>query len=136
MENKEQIKWIRRVVVLSLVLLFFTLPHTLEDFATGAPEEAGVSPYILTTVISIIFFLQGIGLYWMGQKNKKGLYVHVFLGLFWPVASGIAQLPIIFASENYRAGMISKVYVFGMIIVGVLMLFATLKALSISKSKS
>ena len=35
-------KWMQRVVILSLLLLFFTLPHTLEDFATGEPAQAGV----------------------------------------------------------------------------------------------
>ncbi len=129
MENQEQLKWMNRVVVLSLALLFFNLPHTLEDFATGAPEEAGIPATVLATVISIIFFLQALGLFWLGQQKKKGLYVHVFLGLFWPIASGIAQLPVIFNSFNYRAGMISKAYVFGMIIVGLFMQLSAIKAI-------
>ena len=43
-------KWSQRVVVLSLLLLFFTIPHTLEDFATGEPAEAGVPAPLLSLV--------------------------------------------------------------------------------------
>ena len=122
------------VVILSLLLFFFTIPHTLEDFATGAPEEAGIPASVLSLVISIIFLLQSLGLYWLGQKHKKGLYIHIGLGLFWPIASGFAQLPAIFSAEPYRTGMISKVYVFGMILVGILMLLASIRALRLSKT--
>lgn len=135
MKNKEQLKWSQRVVLFSLILLFFTIPHTLEDFAMGAPEEAGIPASVLSTVISLIFFLQATGIYWLGQKNKKGLYIHVILGLFWPIASGMAQLPVIFNTESYRAGMISKLYVFGMIIIGLTMLFVSIKALRYTKPK-
>jgi len=127
-------KWRSRVVILSLALLFFTIPHTLEDFATGAPEEAGIPASVLSMVISIIFFVQMLGVFWLGQKKKKGFFIHIGLGLFWPIASGLAQLPAIFGADAYRAGMISKVYVFGMIIIGLLMLFTSLKAVSIKKN--
>ncbi len=30
------------VVILSLLLFFFTVPHTLEDFALGEPARNGV----------------------------------------------------------------------------------------------
>lgn len=133
MENSIQAQWTQRVVFLSLFLLFFNIPHTLEDFATGAPAEAGIPASVLSTVISLIFFLQMLGLYWLGQSKKKGLYIHLFLGLFWPIASGIAQLPAIFNEESYRSGLISKIYVFGMIVVGLLLLFAVIKALRLAK---
>jgi hypothetical protein len=118
-----------RVLVLSLILLIFTILHTLEDFATGAPKEAGISASVLSLVISIIFLIQFLGMYWLGQNDKKGLYVHIVLGLFWPIASGVAQLPEILSDEPFRTGMISKIYVFGMIIVDLLLLVASLKAL-------
>jgi len=129
MDQSESAKWTQRVVVLSLALLFFTIPHTLEDFATGAPEEAGIPASLLSLVIALIFFVQALGLYWLGQKNRKGLFIHVGLGLFWPIASGFAQLPVIFNGYPYRAGILSMVFVFGMIILGLLMLLAAIKAL-------
>ena len=34
--------WNTRILVLSLLLFFFALPHTLEDFSTGEPAKQGV----------------------------------------------------------------------------------------------
>lgn len=122
-------KWIQRIVILSLLLFFFTIPHTLEDFATGAPEEAGVPAAVLSLVISTIVVVQALGLFWLGQKKRRGLFVHIGIGLFWPVASGFAQLPTILSEPAYRAGAISVLYVIGMIIVGVLLCLASILAL-------
>ena len=122
-------KWSRRVVILSLLLLFFTIPHTLEDFATGEPAEAGVPAPLLSLVVSIIFFLQALGLYWLGQGRRRGLFVHLGIGLFWPLASGIAQLPTILNETPYRSGAISVIYVVGIIVVGVLLFISSIIAL-------
>lgn len=128
-------KWSKRVVMLSLLLIFFTIPHTLEDFATGAPEDAGIPTSVLAFVISVIFGLQGAGLYFLGKGNRLGYYVHIGLGLFWPIASGFAQLPTILSDVPYRSGTISMLYVFGMIVVGLFLLFASFMALSKSKKE-
>ena len=114
---------------MSLLLLFFTIPHTLEDFATGEPAEAGVPAPLLSLVVSIVFFLQALGLFWLGQGRRWGLYVHVGIGLFWPIASGFAQLPTILNETPYRAGAISVFYVGGMIIVGILLSLSSIIAL-------
>lgn len=134
MDQTNLSRWSQGVVILSFALLFFTIPHTLEDFATGAPEEAGIPASILSLVISIIFFIQALGIYWLGQNKRKGLMVHVGLGLFWPIASGMAQLPAILSGEPYRDGWISIAYVLGMILIGILMLLAAVRALTLKES--
>jgi hypothetical protein len=127
--NSISSKWGQRIVFLSLLLLFFTIPHTLEDFATGEPAKAGVPAPVLSLVVSTVFFLQALGLYWLGQKQRRGLFIHLGIGLFWPVASGFAQLPTILSEATYRSGAISIFYVAGMIIVGVLLFISTLLSL-------
>ena len=127
-------KWRQRVLFLSLLLLFFTIPHTLEDFATGEPAQAGVPAPLLALVVSTIFFLQALGLYWLGQERRKALFVHLGIGLFWPIASGVAQLPTILTETPYRSGAISIFYVFGMIIVGILLFISSIMALKTGSS--
>jgi len=117
------------IVFLSILLLFFTIPHTLEDFATGEPGRAGIPAALLSLVVSIIFGLQALGLYWLGQKRRRALWVHLGVGVFWPLASGAAQLPTILSGVPYRAGFISVLYVLGIIIIGLLLLFTSLRAL-------
>lgn len=113
---------IRWILLLSISLLFFTIPHTLEDFATGEPANAGIPAPLLALVVSIIFALQALGLYWLGQNQRKGLWVHLVVGLFWPLASGFAQVPTIISESSYRSGFISILYVVGIIVIGLLLL--------------
>jgi hypothetical protein len=117
------------VVLLSVALVFFTLPHALEDFALGEPQSRGIPAPVIATVLSLLFAAQAMGLYWIGQRRARGLRVHVILGLLWPLASGFAQLPLIFGDAPYRSGPISVAYVFGIILGGALLFASSLAAL-------
>lgn len=121
--------WGTGVVILSLLMFFFALPHTLEDFATGEPAKAGVPAHLLAYVIAGLFALQGAGLFWIGRRMHRGYVIHLFLGLFWPIAAGVAQLPKILSQPTYRAGFISVFYVGGMIVIGLLLFIASILAL-------
>jgi hypothetical protein len=126
----------RRIVFFSCLLFFFTVPHTLEDFATGMPTKAGIPAPALALVISIFFSVQALGLYWLGQKRLRGVIVHLFVGLFWPVASGVAQLPTIISGAPYRSGFLSILYVFGMIIIGLLLFVMSIGSLRMNARMS
>ena len=127
--------WSNAVVPLSVLLFFFALPHTLEDFLTGEPAKAGVSVVLLSYVIAGMFALQGLGLFWLGRQLRRGYFVHIFLGLFWPVAAGAAQLPTILSGAPYRSGFISILFVGGMILIGILLLITSILALRENRSK-
>ena len=121
--------WGTLVVVLSLLLFFFVLPHTLEDFATGEPAKAGAPVFVLAFVIAGMFALQALGLFWIGRQMRRGYIIHAFLGLFWPIAAGSAQLPTILSGVPYRAGFISVFYVGGMIVIGISLLLSSILVL-------
>lgn len=112
----------RAVVIASIVLLFFAVPHTLEDFATGEPAKAGIPAPALSLVVSAILGLQAVGLLLIGRGRRLGYGLHVAIGLFWPIASGVAQLPAILSGAVYRSGFISVFYVVGIMIVGLTLL--------------
>jgi len=124
------------VVTLSLLLFFFAIPHTLEDFAVGEPAKNGVSVPVLAFVVSGLFALQGLALFWAGQQDRRGYFIHAGLGILWPLAAGMAQLPVILASSNYRSGFISVMYVVGMIAIGILLFLASLQALKTSGARA
>ncbi len=123
------------VVIMSLLLIFFTLPHTLEDFATGEPAKAGVPIFVLTYVIASIFALQGLGIFWLGRRLRRGYIIHIFLGLFWPIAAGATQLPTILSGNPYRSGFISVFLVTGMIVIGILLFITSVLTLRTKHSK-
>lgn len=124
--------WKGSVVILSLLLFFFAVPHTLEDFALGEPAKNGVPTVVLSFVVASMFALQGLALFWEGQKDRRSYYLHAGLGVFWALASGFAQLPVILTSSDYRSGIISLAYVVGLIVIGVLLFATSLQALRIS----
>ena len=124
------------VVLLSVLLLFFTIPHTLEDFATGEPAKAGIPAPALSFVVAMIFAIQAIGLHWLGEKQRRGYLVHVGIGIFWPLASGAAQLPAILSGVPYRSGFISIFYVVGTIGIALLLLYFSLSASRLGKDLS
>jgi hypothetical protein len=121
--------WRTSVIVLSLLLIFVALPHTLEDFALGEPAKNGISAPVLAGVIAGLFALQGLALFYLGSGQRRGYYIHLGIGLFWPLAAGSAQLPVILTFQPYRAGFISLHYVFGMIILGLLLCLASIQGL-------
>ena len=123
---------IMRVVILSMSMFFFAIPHTLEDFALGEPAKNGVPAPVLAFVVAGMIALQGLALFWTGQEDRRGYYIHAGLGVFWPLAAGIAQMPVILTSSPYRSGFISVAYVAGMILIGILLFLASLKALKTS----
>jgi hypothetical protein len=135
-ETKNKLSaWKGSVIVLSLLLFFFAVPHTLEDFALGEPAKNGVPAVVLSLVVAGIFALQGLALFWAGQKERRSYYVHAGLGIFWALASGTAQLPVILTSSEYRSGFILQAYVAGLIVIGVLLFATSLQTLrSIGKN--
>lgn len=111
-----------RIALISILLLFFTIPHTLEDFASGEPGKAGIPAPLISLVVSVMFGLQALGLYWLGQNRRRGLWVQLVVGGFWPLAAGLAQLPAILSQPTYRSGLISVAYVVGILVAGILLL--------------
>lgn len=128
--------WTVSVVTLSLLLFFFAIPHTLEDFALGEPVKNGVPAPVLSFVVAGLFALQGLGLFWAGRRDRRSYFVHAGLGLLWPLAAGVAQVPVILASSNYRSGFISVSYVAGMIVIGILLFLTSWQALRIGRHTS
>ncbi len=127
--KKTTFAWRLRVAVLSLLLIFVAIPHTLEDFALGEPAKNGVPFTALATVVAVLFTLQGLGLYWLGQNDRRAYFIHAGLGLFWPLAAGGAQLPTILTLQPYRSGLVSLLYVAGMLILGALLFLSAVLAL-------
>ena len=109
------------VAVLSFALMFFSMPHVLVDFAVGEPLKRGVAAPVIAFVVSVLLAVQAVGLLWLGQRRRIGLWCHAVIGVVWPVAAGGAQLAEVLAEGVYRSGAISAAYVIGVIAVGVTM---------------
>src|SRR5574340_437535 len=137
MEEKSEklTQWTQRVASLSILLIFFFIPHSLEDFTLGEPAKVGIPMFTLAFLVAGLVAIQGLALYWTGQRKSNGYGIHAVLGLLWPVFAGSAQLPIILQPGTYRSGSISEFLIFGIIVVGLLLCFASIQAWRTMKRK-
>ena len=117
------------VVFLSVGLLFFSVPHTLEDFALGEPIKRGVPAPLVALVVSSLLAAQAFGVYSLGRRRVLGFYIHAVLGLVWAVAAGMAQLPELLNAATYRSGLLSAGYVLGIIAIGSALLIVSVSAI-------
>lgn len=120
------------VVVLSLLLMFMAIPHTLEDFALGEPAKNGVPVLLLQGVVAGMIAVQAFGLYSLGGNHRRGYFIQMGVGLFWPLLAGSAQLPAILTTHPYRSGFTSTFFVLGMIAFGILSFLASLRGLRVT----
>ena len=130
--NNKALKYQRIVVILSLLLMIMAIPHILEDFAVGEPAKNGVPVLLLQGVVASLIAVQALGLYNLGGNHRRGYFIHMGIGLIWPLLAGIAQLPTILPARPYRAGFISIFFVIGIIVMGVLLFMASLYGLRVT----
>ena len=126
-------RWSTGVVILSLALFFFTVPHSLEDFAAGELLNSSLPATVISYGVASLFALQALALFWTGRRLRRSYVIHFTLGLFWPFVVGITQLPEILSGSLYRTGSISIYYVIGTIVIGVLLSLFSVLALRASR---
>lgn len=129
------LKYKRFVVILSLLLLLMVIPHTLEDFAVGEPAKNDIPLLALQSLVAVLIAIQALGLYYLGNNYRRGYVFQMVVGLIWPMLAGIAQLPAILSRELYRLGAISIFFVIGIIVIGVLLLLASLGGLLVTREQ-
>lgn len=130
MDSKE-FRYKKTVLALSLLLIIMVIPHVLEDFAVGEPAKNGVPVLLLQGVVASLIAIQAFGLYNIGGNHRVGYFIQVGIGFIWPLLAGIAQLPTILTGNHYRSGFISVFFVFGVVIVGILLLTMSIFSLKL-----
>lgn len=106
------------VLILSLALFFFTVPHNVEDFAYGEPARFGLPPLVVVLGLSAVFAAQGLALFWTGGQSRRGLILHAVLGFSWAIAAVAAHVGELLQAGTYRTGLPSVVFLLGIVLVG------------------
>lgn len=127
--NTEPIRRSSGVVILSLLLFFFTVPHNVEDFAFGEPARFGLSALAVTLGLSAVFAAQGLALTWTGGGTRRGYILHAVLGFSWAVAALAAHSGEVLLPGAYRSGLGSVVFLLGIVILGGALGLASIRAL-------
>lgn len=108
----------REVLIFYLALAFFAVPHLIDDFLFGIPEEFGISVQLAQTLSGffiLIYLLIGVGL---ARETKWGLSSAMGMGGFLALAGILKHIPLMLQPGPYWSGWFSEVLIYGLILSG------------------
>lgn len=114
---------------ISLFGLLVTIPHVVEDFVYGVPQKYGLDIGTAGALLAAGYFLQTYAVVLLSERKKGGLFFTFLIGVLWLAGAVWDHLPDLLRMGHYREGMISKVWIVGIIGWAVLLIVATLSAL-------
>jgi len=108
----------RWMIILYLVLAFFSIPHLIDDFLFDMPAEFGISVH-LSQFLAGIFILIYLGiLIPLVQGKRAGVIGAISMGIFLALAGILKHIPLIIKPGPYWSGWFSEGLIFGMILSG------------------
>jgi hypothetical protein len=123
-------KWSNRVILVGLVLVFFSAPHLIDDFLYGVPADFDLSNQ-QTQVLAAVFHTQlTIFFVLVARQHKAGYYGALFWGVFLALAGIFKHLPEILKPEPYWSGSFSEFLIIGLIISGIVLAVVSILSLT------
>lgn len=120
---------VKSVIILYLVLAFFSIPHLIDDFLFDIPAEFGISVH-LSQFLAGVFILIYLGILIPLARNKQGGVIGaISMGIFLALAGILKHIPLIIQPGPYWSGWFSEGLIFGMILSGIGLAVAGLIAL-------
>jgi len=111
----------RWMIILYLVLAFFSIPHLIDDFLFDIPAEFGLSVH-LTQFLAGVFILIYLGiLIFLARGQRGGVIGAMGMGIFLALAGILKHIPLIIQPGPYWSGWFSEGLIIGMIISGILL---------------
>ena len=107
------------VIILYLILAFFSTPHLIDDFLFDIPAEFGISVH-LTQFLAGVFILIYLGILIPLARGKRGGVIGaISMGIFLALAGILKHIPLIIQPGPYWSGWFSEGLIFGMILAGI-----------------
>jgi hypothetical protein len=106
------------VIPLYILLGFFSIPHLIDDFLYGIPEEFGLRVHI-TQILSGVFIVLFLLILWgLALDKKSGNIGGMSMGLFLALAGILKHIPLMIKPGPYWSGWFSEGLIIGMIVSG------------------
>ena len=116
-------------IFLYLALGMIAIPHLIDDFLFGIPEEFGISnqtAQILAGLFTLVYMAILIPL---ASGRKPGLYGALVMGIFLALAGILKHIPLMLLPGPYWSGAFSEVLIIGLIFSGLACSFVAFLAL-------
>jgi hypothetical protein len=125
LENKHR----NRIVAASLLLAFFSIPHLIDDFLFGVPQEFGLSVQLTQVLGGAFIVLYMLPLVFAARGRKSGYAGMLFWGIFLTLAGILKHIPRIILPGPYWSGWFSEGLIYGLIASGLILALVSLLAL-------
>jgi hypothetical protein len=87
-------------MLLSITLIVFTVPHSIEDVLHREPARSGLG----AMSYALLYALQGLCLLWTSSGHQYGLLGHTLLGFGWGISAITVHASRALAPGIYRSG--------------------------------
>jgi hypothetical protein len=96
-----------------------TLPHVVEDFQYGALTRFGVTAPVGIAILVIMYLAQLVALGFLRAGSSRAALTLAFAGAVWCIGALLIHgHDIVFAGEDYRHGLVSKLLEVLIIVLG------------------
>ena len=118
-----------QVLINGVILASVAIPHLIDDFLFGIPEEFGLTNIqtqilagVFTTILISVFLFVARGYRW-------GFIGAGFLGGFLALAGILKHVPLMLQPGPYWSGVFSEVLIWAMIASGISLVVVSVRAL-------
>jgi hypothetical protein len=111
---------------LYIIMAFFAIPHLIDDFLFGIPDEFGISN-LTAQVLAGVFIVIYLLIFWdLVLEKKRGKIEAGAMGLFLALAGILKHIPLIIQPGPYWSGWFSEGLIYGLIISGLILFVLSL----------
>lgn len=122
------------VLSLSLLLLWVSIAHSLEDFVYGIPARFGLSVATAARLLGAGYVVQVTGVVLSARGQRAGYVLTLATGAGWTLGAAIDHLGEVLTAWPYREGVISKALEVGIMLTGGMLALVSLWVLLSSLS--
>ena len=116
------------------VLVGVAIPHLIDDFLYGIPEEFGLTDVAAQTLAGLFSVLLIWTFVQVGRENRIGLISAGTLGIFLALAGILKHVPLMLKPGPYWSGLFSEILIIALILSGLSLFMLSLYALRMPKA--
>ncbi|MGD2145440.1 MAG: hypothetical protein PVH41_01960 [Anaerolineae bacterium] len=106
------------VVLAALLLSVFAIPHLIDDFLFGIPEDFGLTNQSAQVLSGVFAFVLALCTVLAARNVKAGYYACLALGSFLALAGVLRHLPRMLGPGPYWSGWFSECLIYGLVASG------------------
>ena len=109
----------RWVIISYLALATFAVPHLIDDFLFGIPEEFGITNCLAQALAGLFILIYAWILIQLARDLRRGVYWAMGMGGFLALAGILKHIPLMLQPGPYWSGWFSEALIFGLILSGI-----------------